>query len=85
VDEAEDAHAVNKDDRAAEPAAEGEEAEADQRQHEGSGADVSVFVACVAEDGHEREEDGRGEGVDPDRCVGQSAVSTDFYLRLPCF
>src|SRR5215213_1115221 len=48
LDEAEDAHAVDVDDRAAEPAAQGQQPEADERQDERAGSDFLVDVAAVA-------------------------------------
>jgi hypothetical protein len=39
---------VDEDDRAAEPAAEGQEAEADERENERPGVDRAVEVAAVA-------------------------------------
>src|SRR4051794_27453730 len=62
--EVQDAHPMHVDDRASEPAAERQHAEADQREDERAGADVAVRVRAVSEDRGEREEDGRGHHGD---------------------
>ena len=52
---------MHEDDGAAEPAAERQEREADQREHERPRVDRAVLVAAVADEGGDQEEDGRGQ------------------------
>ena len=54
VGKTEHAHPVHVDDRAAEPASQGQEPEPDQRQHDTRRADVPARVRVVAEDRGER-------------------------------
>src|SRR5215213_1397189 len=59
--EIEDAHPVHEHDRAAEPAAEGQEAEPDEREDQRAGRHCAVDVASVPEDRREQEESRRGQ------------------------
>ena len=61
VDQAEHAYAVHEDDGAAEPAADRQEHEADERDHERPGVHGPMRVAAVPDERGDQEEDGRGQ------------------------
>src|SRR5829696_8461210 len=59
VDQLQHPHPVREDDRAAQPAAEGQECEPDQRQDKTRAADAAIDVVAVADDRRQQEEHGR--------------------------